>query len=142
MTIILSGNQTLHQPRGDSLLTDIHDGRIHLPGRTILTARPVRDHLARWLDHRRSTWPETTNPHLLVNKQTAVRTTPASNFWVNSRLGMSAQAVREDRILHEADATGDIRRLCDLFGLSVRGAQRYIDAVTSYPSSPRQETDP
>ena len=41
-------------------------------------------------------------------------------------LGVSAQAVREDRILDEALATGgDIRRLCDLFGLTVGGAERY-----------------
>jgi len=53
---------------------------------------------------------------------------------------MSAQAIREDRILHEAHATrGDIRRLCDLFGLSVSGAERYtatvdhIDLVESPP---------
>jgi hypothetical protein len=36
------------------------------------------------------------------------------------------QAVCEDRILHEAMATGgDIRRLCDLFGLTLGGAERY-----------------
>ncbi|WP_157769050.1 hypothetical protein [Pseudarthrobacter sulfonivorans] len=37
---------------------------------------------------------------------------------------MSTQAFREDRIQNEALATQDIRRLCDLFGLSVKGAER------------------
>lgn len=56
--------------------------------------------------------------------------------WVTVRLGMSAQAIREDRSLHEAHATcGDVRRLCGLFGLfglfglSVSGAERYTAAV-------------
>lgn len=50
---------------------------------------------------------------------------PASP-WISHTLGISPQAVREDRILDEALATGgDIRRLCDLFGLTVGGAERY-----------------
>ena len=67
--------------------------------------------------------------HLFINKQSAVRTTQVSNVWINSTLGMSAQALREDRILDEAHATRDIRRLCDLFGLSVKGAERYLSAL-------------
>ena len=40
--------------------------------------------------------------------------------------GLSPTAIREDRILHEALATrGDVRRLTDLFGLSVHAASRY-----------------
>lgn len=41
-----------------------------------------------------------------------------------------AQRIREDRILHEAIAThGDVCRLCDLFGISVATAQRYVDVI-------------
>ncbi|WP_248761026.1 hypothetical protein [Pseudarthrobacter sp. SSS035] len=108
------------------LLTDVRDGRIHLPGRTVLLAAYVRQSLAAWLDYRNTRWPKSTNPHFFINKQSAVRTTEVSRFWVNSTLGMSAQALREDRILDEARATQDIRRLCDLFGLSVKGAERYL----------------
>ncbi|WP_139244513.1 hypothetical protein [Arthrobacter alpinus] len=111
------------------LLTDIQDGRIHLPGRTVLLARPVRESLSAWLDHRAIQWPETSNPYLFVTKQSAVRATPVSNVWVIHTLGMSPQALREDRILHEANATQDIRRLCDLFGLSVKGAERYTNTL-------------
>jgi hypothetical protein len=47
------------------------------------------------------------------------------------------QAIREDRILHEAHATkGDVRHLCDLFGLSVAGAQRYT-ATLDHPHPTR-----
>jgi len=65
-------------------------------------------------------------PHLFINAYTAVRTSHISHLWINQTLGVSAQAIREDRILNEAIATGgDIRRLCDLFGLSVKAAERY-----------------
>ena len=45
-------------------------------------------------------------------------------------LGLAAQAVRGDRILYEAIATGgDVRKLFDLFGLSVEDARRYTAAL-------------
>lgn len=108
------------------LLTDVRDRRIHLPDRTVLLAVHVRQSLAAWLDYRATRWPWTPNPYLFINKQSAVRTTQVSNVWVNTTLGMSAQAIREDRILNEAHVTRDVRRLCDLFGLSVQGAERYL----------------
>lgn len=111
------------------LLTDVRDGRIHLPGRTVLLAAHVRQSLSAWLDYRYTRWPETMNPHLFINKQSAVRTTQVSHVWLNSILGMPTQALREDRILDEALATQDIRRLCDLFGLSVKGAERYLSTL-------------
>ncbi|MFF3228893.1 hypothetical protein ACFYV7_39315 [Nocardia suismassiliense] len=112
------------------LLTDIRDGRLHLPDRTILLAPPVRERLTAWLDHRERRWPATANPHLILNKKTAVRSSAVSHTWINTTLGMTSQSIREDRILHEAIATdGDVRRLCDLFGLSVQGAERYTDVL-------------
>jgi hypothetical protein len=43
---------------------------------------------------------------------------------------MTTQAIREDRILRELHATGgDVRRVCDLFGLSSAGAGRYASAL-------------
>jgi hypothetical protein len=112
------------------MLSDAHDGRLHLPDRTILLAPPARERLAAWLDHRAQRWPATANPHLLINAKTAVRTGQVSHLWINKTLGLPAQAVREDRILDEAIATGgDLRRLGDLFGLSVKAAERYTSAV-------------
>jgi hypothetical protein len=112
------------------LLTDVRDGRIRLPGRVVPLAEPVRERLATYLDYRTLTWPGTANPHLFIHFRTAIHTGPVHPDWVSIRLGMSAQAIREDRILDEAHATrGDVRRLCDLFGLSVKGAQRYTATV-------------
>jgi hypothetical protein len=63
---------------------------------------------------------------LFINSYTAVRTGPVSDVYVNEAVGMPVRRIREDRILHEAYATrGDVRRLCDLFGLSIKGAERY-----------------
>lgn len=124
------------------LLTDVRDGRLYLPDRTIVLAHPARRCLTAWLDHRTRTWPESINPHFFVNIQTAVRTAQVSHFWINSTLGFSAQALREDRILDEALATNDIRRLVDLFGLSVKGAERYLETLQLTPINLPPEADP
>jgi hypothetical protein len=124
-----------HGPRNAQLrdlqLTDIRDGRMFLPGHTtVVLAQPVRDRLAAWFAERARRWPNTANAHLFVNFYTAVRTCPVSRVWISSTLGFSPQKLREDRILHEALATGgDVRRLCDLFGLTVGGAERYAATV-------------
>ena len=50
---------------------------------------------------------------------------------------LAAQDIRFDRILDEAHATGgDIRRLMDLFGISVETAHRYVRTMvnTSMPA--------
>ncbi|MFJ9034063.1 hypothetical protein ACIRQP_37465 [Streptomyces sp. NPDC102274] len=111
------------------LLTDVQDGRLRRGDRTILLAAPVRARLTAYLDLRVRKWPTTANAHLFINAQTANHTGPTSNVWATKILGLSAQALREDRILDELVATGDVRRLCDLFGLSIAGAERYRVAL-------------
>lgn len=111
------------------MLTDLRDGRLHLDGRTILLADTVRAKLVDWLDERARRWPNTINPHLFINLHTAVRTCQVDPTWITATIGVSAQAIREDRILHEAITTGDVRRLCDLFGLTVGGAERYTHTL-------------
>jgi hypothetical protein len=107
-------------------LTDLHDGRLHLGDRTILLASPVRHRLTGWLDYRTRRWPHTANPHLFIHYRTATQTCPVGVHWLHLKLGSSVRAIREDRILDEAHASaGDLRRLCDLFGLSVKAAERY-----------------
>jgi site-specific recombinase XerD len=122
-------------------LTDVHDGRLHLDGRTVLLAEPARDCLAAYLDHRNRCWPNTINPHLFINRRTATHTRPVNDNWIRDTLGMAPQAVRRDRILDEAFATaGDLRQLTDLFGLHVSTADRYATianrARTADPPAP------
>ncbi len=107
-------------------LTDIADGRLAIGGRSIPLAGPARARLAAWLDHRSHTWPATINPHLLINRKSAPRATPAGPRYPWTGLAVRPQALREDRILAEIHATGgDARRICDLFGMSISGALRY-----------------
>lgn len=122
---------TPHQVR-DLMLTDVRDARLHLGDRTIPLADPVRVRLRAYLNYRTSRWPATANPHLIIHYKSATHRGPVQADWITHRLGVSAQALREDRILHELHATGgDIRRLCDLFGLSIAGAERYVRAINS-----------
>lgn len=106
-------------------LTDIYDGQLAVDGRVIPLAGPVIPRLAAWLDHRSRTWPATLNPHLFVNRRTAPRLMPVSRPFLEPRR-LHRPALREDRILDEVLATGgDIRRICELFDLSVETALRY-----------------
>ncbi len=112
------------------LLTDVRDGRLHLGDRVIPLARPARERLRAYLDYRNDHWPGTANPHLFIHYRTATHTGAATACWVRTRLGMNPQHIRQDRILDEAHATrGDVRLICDLFGLTAAGAYRYIETV-------------
>ena len=120
-------------------LTDIVDGRLSLEGRDIPLAGPVRVRLAAWLDHRNRTWPASINPHLFVGHVAAPRLTPVGKQFPWKGTDLRPQALREDRILQEIHATGgDVRRICDLFGLSIGAAMRY---ASPWPT-PTSNTDP
>ncbi|WP_328723530.1 hypothetical protein OHT52_31185 [Streptomyces sp. NBC_00247] len=109
--------------------TDLRDGRLFLPGRTVLLADPVRIRLAAYLDYRNRRWPRTANPHLFLSQTTGCGVELVSHVWINDVLGMPTSRLREDRLLHEAEATcGEPRRICDLFGLSV-AALRYTGTI-------------
>lgn len=114
-------------------LTDIVDGRLALEGRDVPLAGPVLVRLGAWLDHRARTWPGSINPHLFISRRSAPRLVPVGRQFPWKRTNLRPQALREDRILQEIHATGgDIRRICDLFGLSVQAATRYA-ATLGHP---------
>jgi hypothetical protein len=111
-------------------LTDLADGRLRIDGLSILLAPHGRAALNAYLAYRERRWPRSGNPHLFINRASAVRLAPVSGSWVNGVLGIPAQALREGRILDEAQASlGDPRRIADLFGLTVNAAQRYTATV-------------
>jgi hypothetical protein len=116
-------------------LTDVRDGRLHVDGRSIVLADPVRARLAAWLDHRANRWPNTTSPYLFISQRTATLVQPVGERWLRLTIGpgLTPTALREDRILNETHATGgDARRLTDLFGLSIQATTRYT-ATTDHP---------
>ncbi|MEU8007479.1 hypothetical protein AB0B66_40505 [Catellatospora sp. NPDC049111] len=113
-------------------LTDLHDGRLHIGEQVIVLAEPVTQRLAAYLDYRTNTWPTTINPHLFIHRRSWMHDRPVTPWWLHHQLGMSGQLIRQDRILDEAHASsGDLRMLCELFGLSATGAMRYIATVNS-----------
>lgn len=112
------------------MLTDVRDGRLHIDDQVIPLAAAVRGRLSAYLRYRSEQFPATVNPHLFVHHRNVQGIRPVTPWWIRRRLGMSGQAIRQDRILDEAHAShGDVRLVCDLFGLSVAGAYRYTTAV-------------
>lgn len=112
------------------LLTDLHDGQLHVDGRTIPLAAQVRQRLCAYLDYRTRRWPVTANPHLFIHPGTGNNILPAGPRWLSLKLGMPGKLIRDDRILDEAHATdGDPRRLADLFGIAIPTATRYTNTV-------------
>jgi hypothetical protein len=107
---------------------DLGNRRLTIAGR----ARPLDDLTHRvlvgWLDHRRSRWPHTANPHLLVSNATALHHAPVSATWILNLRGQPAtlERLRIDRQLEEALAGGgDPLRLAAVFGISQTTAIRY-----------------
>jgi integrase len=96
-------------------------------------ARPLdrltAGHLRGWLQARHARWPATANPHLLINRSTAGGLKPVNRGYIHAalrRLGITAQELRADRLLVEAQASGgDPLQLTHLFGVSDPTAIRY-----------------
>lgn len=122
-------------------LADLRDGRLHLqPGgdhgdhrdrvQVVLLAEPVRQRPAAYLDYRHRTWPTSINPYLFLHVRNAGTDRHVTIWWIRHQLTIPGMRIRQDRILDEAHATGgDVRALCDLFGLSIAGAYRYTTAI-------------
>jgi hypothetical protein len=100
----------------------------------------------KWLEFPRRRWPDTANPHLLVNKQSALGTSPISKSSVAGPAlhGQTAtlERLRVDRQLEEALVLGpDPLHLAEVFGLSEKTAIRYANSARALLERPL-ETDP
>ncbi|MFJ4695812.1 hypothetical protein [Streptomyces sp. NPDC088766] len=92
----------------------------------------------RHLDHRNRLWLRTADLHLFVSQTTGCGAEPVSHVWNNDVLSTPTGRLREDRLLHEAKATGgDPRRICDLFGPAVGAALRHTGTVAAPHKSRR-----
>ena len=110
-------------------LIDLDGHHLHVRDHHHLLADAVRSRLTTWLTERNRRWPNSINPHLFIHERTAGRTRPATTDWIALKIGTPPSTIRQDRILDEAFATGDPRHLCDLFGISIPTAERYIAAT-------------
>jgi site-specific recombinase XerD len=112
---------------------DLGNRRLTIGGRT----RPLDDMtlhvINEWLEYRRSRWPNTANPHLILSQQTALETGPVSKVWLTEpfrRHSVSLERLRVDRQLEEALTVGpDPLHLAEVFGLDDKTAIRYAHAA-------------
>ncbi|MER5624382.1 hypothetical protein ABT061_25450 [Streptosporangium sp. NPDC002544] len=125
---------------------DLGGRRIIIAGRARLlddlTHRPLLD----WLCRRTARWPDTANPHLLVNHITATTTAPASGqsaSLILHRQAATLERLRMDRILEEALACGgDLLHLASVFGLDTKTAIRYAASARELLTTTAEEQDP
>jgi integrase len=112
---------------------DLANHRITLAGRRQRLGDLGQRAIRGWLDHRRATWPNTINPHVLLSPKTVHDTAPISQTFVNlrmQRVGCRIERIRADRILHEALTAGpDPLHLTLVFGISHNTAARYADVA-------------
>ncbi|EGX54612.1 hypothetical protein SZN_37071 [Streptomyces zinciresistens K42] len=111
---------------------DLGNRRLTIAGR----GRPLDDLtlklLLDWLEHRRNRWPSTANLHLLINNQTATKTSRASNHWISASMrGQDAtlERLRVDRQLEEALPQGPDPLHPAEAGLDEKTAMRYADSA-------------
>jgi len=99
-----------------------------------------------WLAHRRDRWPNTANPYLLINGQTALGHSPVSNSWLSlivRGLPVTLEQLRVDRQLDEALTHGpDPLHLAAVFGLDQNTAMRYANAARQLLESPAEQHHP
>ncbi|WP_057229812.1 MULTISPECIES: site-specific integrase [unclassified Kitasatospora] len=121
---------------------DIGNRRLTVDGRVCpLDALTLRLALA-WLEYRARRWPDTANPHLLVNKQTALAAGPISGNSAAAALrGQAAtlEKLRVDRQLEEALIHGpDPLHLAEVFGLDEKTAIRYANSARQLLEQPAE----
>ncbi|SEG85325.1 Site-specific recombinase XerD [Actinacidiphila yanglinensis] len=124
------------------LIRTLLRGQVDLAGRRLdpdgwnhplddYTAEAISDYLA----YRHERWPNSTNPHLLITRNTATTTAPVGTFWLDrlvQPLPVALDRLRQDRILEEAAATGaDPLHLAHVFALGGKSSLRYTQAVAA-----------
>ncbi len=126
---------------------DLGNRRLTITGRV----RPIDEFthqiLLDWLGCRRTRWPDTANPHLLINQHSAMGTGPVSTiYFAKTKLrGQAAtlERLRVDRQLEEALAHGpDPLHLAAVFGLDPKTAIRYAENARLLLTTRADEQDP
>jgi len=140
LIVLLAGVHALRPSDICALTLDDADpaaGTLLVSGRARPLDRLTAENLRGWLRARRTRWPATANPHLLINRSTGGGTGPVSRGYVQAtvrQVGITARSLRADRFHDEAQASGgDPLRLTHLFGVSDPTAIRYCAELTQIP---------
>ena len=125
---------------------DIGNRRLVIAGRVRPLDDLTRHVLLDWLHERRIRWPNTANPHLLINQQTATETGPASTFWAKTALrghAATLERLRMDRQLEEVLTHGpDPLHLAAVFGLDPKTAIRYAETARQLLTTTAEQQAP
>lgn len=125
---------------------DLGNRRLTIAGRTRPLDELSHQILLEWLDHRRIHWPNTANPHLIINQQSAMGTGPVAGLWGKQELrGRAAtlERLRVDRQLEEALTHGpDPLHLATVFGLDPKTAIRYAENARVLLVTTAEKQDP
>jgi integrase len=147
LIVLLAGVHALRPSHICALTLDDVDpaaGTLLVGGRVRPLDQLTAEYLRAWLHARRARWPATASSHLLINQSTAGGFQPVHRGYIHAamrRLGVTAQELRADRLLAEAQATGgDPLRLTHLFGVSDPIAIRYCAELG--PPGHRPPDDP
>ncbi len=125
---------------------DLGNRRLTIAGRTRPLDELTRHLLLEWMDYRRTRWPNTANPHLLINQMTAMGLTAVNKHWIDVGCrGQEAtvERMRVDRQLEEALTHGpDPLHLAVVFGLDDKTAIRYAANARHLLESAIEHTPP
>jgi site-specific recombinase XerD len=125
---------------------DLGNRRLVIAGRARPLDQLTYQALIEWLEHRRAQWPNTANPHLLVNRLTAVKTTPVGKVWLTKPFwGLEAtlERLHADRQLEESLVQGpDPLHLAAVFGVHYNTAIRYANAARQLLTTMAEEQAP
>ncbi|MEU9455818.1 hypothetical protein [Streptomyces sp. NPDC048277] len=147
MVVALSGVHALQSQQIRTMLMDQVDLTGHRLDPEGLN-RPLDEYTAEaitnYLDYRHHRWPNSTNPHLLISRNTATTTAPVGTFWMDrlvKQLPIGLDRLRQDRILEEALANGaDPLHLAHVFSLGAKASLRYTTAVAVSPAEENSRT--
>jgi len=125
---------------------DLGNRRLVIAGRARPLDQLTYQALVEWLEHRRTQWPNTANPHLLINRLTAVKTTPVGKVWLTKPFwGLEAtlERLHADRQLEESLVQGpDPLHLAAVFGIHYNTAIRYANAARQLLTTMAEEQAP
>lgn len=125
---------------------DLGNRRLTIAGRIRPLDDLTRQMILEWLDYRRSRWSGTANPHLIINKHTAVETGPVGKVKLTESFrGQAAtlERLRVHRQLDEALTWGpDPLHLAAMFGLDPATAIRYAESARQLLITAAEEQDP
>lgn len=120
---------------------DLSTRTLSVRGRRIDLDELTYQHVRGWLNERRTRWPDTANPHLLVTTKSAYGVAPVSTQYFRS-LAIRPSQLRADRLLAAArDADGDPLTLVRLFGVSDDTAVRYCTELSAQGEPTRNTTE-